>query len=284
MKPYVISADIFLLMEKWASQSGFLLPSEKFFSDLRENFLIYLRKIFHDVEFVSENEICEGLSNFVDKIGLPTISLDRVYLESDMYLDLARQVDERGKDLGLGRRFGTQSIFQQVQNIKRSGISEVMLIDDVIFSGSFLERIITLLLNVGINVPVICAGVGVLDGVKRLNKVRDVYCVRIYENLIDEVCERDFYPGVCFSGRPVFGSQNVSMPYILPFGKPEEWASIPKDYVEDFSRFCIYQTKSLFEEVEKCSEKKVLCMNIATRVVGLEDEMCYTDALRKLLN
>ena len=42
-------------------------------------------------------------------------------------------------------------------------------------------------------IPLICAGIGVRYGIKRIEKITEVECVRIYESVIDEVCERGFY-------------------------------------------------------------------------------------------
>lgn len=285
MKPYIVSADICLLMKDWAIKNGFVLPKREFFSQLREKFSNHMREIFPEFEFVSEEEISCGLATLVAKSGLPAISLDRVYFTSELNLEIARLVDKDGNDRGLGHRAGTPSLMQQIRKLQTSGVREVVVVDDVIFTGALLESIIELLSRVDIRVPLVCAGIGIAEGINRINGTRrKISCVRTYGEVIDEVCERDFYPGVPLSGRLLVGGNNIGAPYLLPFGKPESWASIPSERVETFSRFCLHQAISLFDEVERCSGKPILCRDLGRKVVGLPtDETQYTNALHKIL-
>lgn len=284
-KPYVVSADIYLLMKEWATQNGFVLPSREFFCQLREEFSDYMCRVFSNFELVSEDEISRGLARLVAGSSLPAISLDRVYFESELNLEIARLVDKDGKDRGLGRRAGTPSLAQQIGRLQMSGVREVVVVDDVVFTGALLERIIKLLSRINIRVPLICAGIGIAGGINRINgTMREIRCVRTYKEVIDEVCERDFYPGVPLSGRLLVGDDNIGVPYLLPFGKPESWASIPPKQATDFSQFCLRQTTALFDEIERRSGKQVLCRDLGRKVVGLPmDETSYTDVLRKIL-
>ena len=285
MKPYVVSVDIYLLMEKWATQHGFALPAREFFCQLREEFSNYMRRIFLNFELVSEDEISHGLARLVAESGLPVVSLDRVYFESELNLEITRLVDRNGKDCGLGHRAKTPSLAQQIKRLQMSGVREVVVVDDVIFTGALLERIIELFLRIRIRVPLICAGIGIAEGINHINGTkREICCVRTYKEVIDEVCERDFYPGVPLSGRLLVGDDNIGVPYLLPFGKPESWASIPSEQATDFSRFCLHQTILLFDEIEQCSDKRVFCRDLGRKVAGLPmDGTRYTDALRKIL-
>lgn len=285
MKPYIVSADICLLIKNWAIKNGFLLPEQDFFCQLRKGFSNHMQEIFPQFEFVSEEEISYGLDTLVVESSLPTISLDHVYFTSELNLEITRLVDKDGNDQGLGHRFGTPSLTQQIRKLKMNGVHKAIIVDDVIFTGALLERIIELLSKVDIRVPLVCAGIGIAEGIKRISGTRrEICCVRTYGEAIDEVCERDFYPGVPLSGRLLAGSNNIGVPYLLPFGKPESWASIPSEYVKTFSRFCLHQTISLFDEVERCSGKQVLCQDLGRKVVGLPtDETQYTSALHKIL-
>lgn len=284
-KPYVVSADIFLLTEKWATQYGFVLPAGEFFYQLRAEFSSYMRRVFSNFELVSEDEISRGLARLVAESGLSVISLDRVYFESELNLEIARLVDKSGKDRGLGHRSGTPPLAQQIRKLQMSGVHEVVVVDDVVFTGALLERIIELLSRMHIRVPLVCAGIGIAEGINRINGTkREVRCVRTYEEVIDEVCERDFYPGVPLSGRLLVGDDNIGFPYLLPFGKPESWASIPSEQATDFSRFCLHQTATLFDEIEWHSGRPILCRDLGRKVIGLPmDETPYTDVLRKIL-
>ena len=284
-KPYVVSADIHLLMKEWATQHNFALPKREFFCQLREGFSNYMRRIFPNFELVSENEISQGLADLVSKGGLPTVSLDKTYFKGELNFEITRLVDSKGENRGLGHRAGALPLSHQIEKLKMSGIREVAVIDDVVFTGELLERIISLLSKIGICVPIVYAGIGVAEGINRINGTqREIRCVRAYKAVIDEVCERDFYPGVPLSGRLLVGDENIGVPYLRPFGNPKNWASIPPENTETFSKFCINQTISLFNEIERCSNKLVFCRDLGRKVIGLpKGGIRYTDALRKIL-
>ncbi len=147
-----------------------------------------------------------------------------------------------------------------------------------------MERIIELLANVGISVPVVCAGIGIQDGVSRvLSPKTKVECAKIYIEVIDEVCERDFYPGVPFSGRSLIGESNIGLPYIIPFGKPRKWASIPTYFHKEFSKFCIDQAIILFEEIQRISNKEVCCSDIERKVPQQPIKGSYIEFLKRIV-
>ncbi|MBT9171440.1 MAG: hypothetical protein DDT18_01816 [Actinobacteria bacterium] len=287
LKPYVVSGDIVPLLNKWANQKGFILPSTEFFNQLRGEFIEYMRRIFPEFEFVPEKEITKGIARLVSESGLTPVSLDRVYYPTNPSLDIARLVDKDGKDRGLGHRPGTPPLLQQFKRLKETGLKEIVLVDDVIFTGDLIERVIQCLSRLGIQVLLVCAGIGIAEGINRIKIIKDmkreIRCVRTYEEVIDEVCERDFYPGVPLSGRVLLGEENVGVPYILPWGNPRKWASIPSGWQTPFSKFCIEQTIRLFEEIEKCSNRMVSCTELGRMVPGLpRDRTRFVDALRSL--
>lgn len=279
--PYVVSEDISLLLERWANKNDFVLPNANFFSGLRKDFNEYFCNIFDKFELVPEKEITDGLKEIVDKSGLFPVTLDRTYYLSKLSLDITRCVDNNGQNKGLGRRKDSPLLLQQFKNLKSSGIKEVTLIDDVIFSGDLIRRVGNLLENIGIKVPTICAGIAIKEGVDQLNGFgKNVKFVREYRVVLDEVCERDFYPGVPLCGRSLISKNNISVPYILPFGNLNKWASIPKKFEIPLSRFCINQTKKLFEAIEKKSNKIVKCSDLPRSVIGLPyDETRFIDAI-----
>lgn len=284
-QPYVVSGDIVPLLQKWAAPRRFTLPPAEFFDQLRSDFSQYMREIFPSFEFVHEDELTEGLRQLVQKTGLHPISLDRVYYATSPGLDVCRLVGTDGKDAGLGRRPDAPSLARQFREIEHCPREDIVLIDDVIFTGKLLEKIARILRKKGFQISLVCTGIGIDEGVKKLtNAGHAVQCVRDYGNVVDEVCERDFYPGVSLSGRTLVGGEDVGIPYILPFGKPREWASIPAEWQEQFSRFCLEQTIKLFEAIEDCSNKPVLCGDLKRKVISLPtDNTRYIEELRMLL-
>jgi len=314
-EPYVVSRDLVPLLERWARENGFILPPAEFFDKLRREFTDYMKGMFPRFEFVHEDELAKGISELVSKLASKLVSekglypiilsLDSVYYPTDPPLGITRLVDEKGEDRGYGRRPGTLPLlkqFREIQKLKKeleekscnednednedNEEFEVILVDDVIFTGKLLKRIAKRLSKMGFKVYIV-AGIGIGKGVEELKEAGyEVYCVRIYERVIDQVCERDFYPGVPFSGRTVVdrevGGRNVGAPYILPFGNPGKWASIPAKYWVRFSKFCIQQAIRLFEEIEKLSGRSVTCEALGRSVVTLpQDETRFVEALKK---
>lgn len=282
-KPYIVSADIYLLLKKWAERKNLILPKKEFFSDLRNEFSTYMLNLFPDFEFISEEEIFKYMSMVALESNLPVVSLDPVYFQGEYSLELTRNVNLNGEDGGLRHRFGSNSLLKQLSVLKDTGVKDVCLVDDVIFSGVLTERVIQSLSHLGISVPVVCAGIGIQEGIDRITtSSRGIYCLKTYNDVMDEVCERDFYLGVPYSGRSLCDSQNIGLPYILPYGKPDKWASIPVLSQKSFSEFCINQTIILFEEIQKYSGRSIDCSDIERKVFNQPEKGSYVDFLKSI--
>lgn len=294
--PYVVSADIRFLLKKWAIRHEFILPDGHFFRLLRKKFEEYMRSVFPKFELVSENELSVGLNKLVRESSLPAVSLDEVYLKGrPMRLRLTRTVDEFLGDSGIESRFPeTQSPEVQITRIasalKKNGHRDIVLVDDVIFSGALIEDVCAALGYHNINVRCVCAGIGIAQGVGRLaSPYRSVQCVRSYEYVIDQICERDFYPGVPFSGRTLRAlrsrGRSVGVPYFHREDKLQEWASIPSRLWDEFSRMCISQTIDLFEAIGEMSGRPVRVSDIDRTMLGstlfANEKETFVDELRR---
>jgi hypothetical protein len=270
-KPYVISEDIHLLLSEWAKKRGFKLPSIKFFKQLREEMKEQLERIFGNgnVDMIPVSDLRQGMQRLIKETRLPAVSMDRVYIKTNPAIEVTRVVDDSLNDCGIAPRFGASPIEEQLLAIKRK-YKEITLVDDVVFSGKVMSNIVQSLEAIGVKVPVVVAGITIGEGVRRLGektKAR-ILSVHYYEGVIDEICERDFYPGVPLSGRTLRGRTNMGVPYLLPFGKPAEWASIPKEWEIKFSNFCLRQTVKLWREIEEVSGKEVRNCDIERLPIG----------------
>lgn len=285
-RPYVVSGDIKTLLTLWADDRGFQLPDDEFFRQLRSDFGEYMSQIFPGFEYIPEDELTRGLCTLVSESGVVPLSLDRVYYPTDLRIDIARQVDAEGNDRGLSRRGNSPALITQFRRLKKSGVQEVSLVDDVIFSGDLISRVGKALNTSGVRVAGIYAGIGIQEGLTLLeDQGYNVECVRSYDSVIDEICERDFYPGVPFSGRLVDPENNVGAPYVLPFGNPAKWASIPESWQRSFSNFCILQTIKLFNGIEQTSNKGVLCNDLGRKVLSIPtNDVRFVDALQNVLS
>ncbi|MBI5530307.1 MAG: hypothetical protein HY918_02295 [Candidatus Doudnabacteria bacterium] len=285
-KPFVLSEDVEVLMGGWSMQRGFKLPPPAFYGDLLNAMNKLLENFFGTVVIAEEKIISGQINSWVQSCGLPAISMDGVYFKSPLTIQVTRSVDAKGKDVGLLPRYGALPLPEQVRQISESGIKEAVLVDDVVFSGEQAIFIIQKLLSAGVRVRKVLTGVSVGAGQKMLEefKVENLAVYQVPE-VIDEVCQRDFLPGVPRSGRTVVNAGNMGMPYILPFGNPHKWASIPIASQYKFSKECIAITMTLFEAVEKASGgKTVLCSDLGRMVFSLpHDKTRFVDALRRLL-
>ncbi|MBU6447446.1 phosphoribosyltransferase [Patescibacteria group bacterium] len=254
--PYVVSGDAHLLLKEWAQSNGFEFD-EYLFHGLRATLIGDLRRIFGKVEYVDGEELREGLHELVQNHGVAPISLDYAYYRTRDSLKLSRHVDSRNRDIDIAARYGSKPLSDQIGDLQFNE-GDVALVDDVIYTGDLVLRLAETLKEAGLRVTHAFAGVGVGAGTNRIRQTGiHVACVREYLNVIDEVCERDFFPGVPYSGRSLVNSENVGIPYLLPWGLPGRWASIPKKYQIDFSATRILDSRDLYREIERISGKPV---------------------------
>lgn len=272
-QPYVVSGDIPILLEEWSMRNDFALPSQRFFNQLRGEFNNEFQQMFPNYEFVDEVELSKELKDMVDKTDLFPISLDRVYYPTSPEISISRITDPQDIKIGLGRRRDSGSLFSQFRELKKMGIKKAVIVDDVVFGGNVLKRVIETCQGIGIDIPVVCTAIAIGNGVDVLkSRGIEVKSVKTYPEVIDEICERDFYPGVPLCGRTIDSIENVGAPYLLPFGNPQKWASIPKAFGRDFSLFCLRQSIELFGEIERVSGKPVTCFDVERKVIGMPND------------
>jgi hypothetical protein len=300
-EPYVISDGIRILLKEWGQKRGFKIPENSFFKDFRKELQNKLEEIFGrgNVDIVSAEELKAGAEKFICQTGLPFVSMDRVCIRTNPAIEVTRVVDKDDlNDCGIAPRFGTLPLQKQLLIIKEK-FTEIALWDDVIFSGKVISEIILSLEEIGVKVVVVVAGITTGKGYQNLKEKTDVriLTVRYYEEVTDQICMRDFRPGVPLCGRSITGMPiDVGVPYLLPFaidskGKShlKDWASIPEEHQKEFSRFCLEQTIRLWEEIEKCSQRIVRCRDLERIPLGFHQHYyksrfvdCLKACLKKL--
>ena len=171
--------------------------------------------------------------------------------------------------------------------MKRLKSNKVALLDDVLFEGGTHQKIAERLKQRGIHVEKVLTGIAIHDGIERLAKegilVESLLC---YDQVVDEICERDFVAGVPLSGRTVVtrSGKVEGAPYFKPFGKPDKWASIPGDHVQDFSDFCLGQSIAMWALIERLSNKTVSTKAVPKPVFGLKPNESMSKALKGARN
>lgn len=295
---YVVSGDIDILMGRWCENNHLKAPSSAFYVDLRQKMTEFLGEIFARVTFVDSMEIREGLLDAVAshrKDGYAVISLERAYLddsEVDGRIELTRSVDDYLEEIRTpATRNGTPGRRIQFGRLQRKDIA---LVDNVVFSGKTLIGTIGELHQYHARVHAVTAAIGVKDGVNNLRERTfgvtgqplhlRIDCLEEFDDVSDQVCERDFYPGAPYSGREHL-SDRGAFPYILPFGRLGKWASIPDKEANRFSRLCLDNTIALFSEVERLNGIHVACSMIPRPVFGsLRGETRFIDFLKEKRN
>lgn len=279
---YVVSEDIDILVSRWCSKVNLSSPDKDFYVGLRSKMKGFLQDIFARVTFVSSQEIREGLLASIavhKQDGLTVVSLERAYIEDgeiDGRIELTRTVDGDGRDIVI--RSVRNNTIRKCLQFEQFRDKKIALIDDVVFTGGTTIETIKELHKVHANVHAITAAIGKKEGVDYIKRSTFgvigqpsplvVDCLKEFDDIMDQVCERDFYPGVPYSGREHFGVDLAAFPYLLPFGKPDEWASIPGKETKQFSCLCIDNAVALFEEIERVNGITVTCSMIPRPVFG----------------
>lgn len=117
-----------------------------------------------------------------------------------------------------------------------------------------ITKVASALREKGVIVKEVLAGVAVKENLGVITGTGiDVKTSFTISNVLDEVCERDFYFGLAQSGQSTLLPNNtvVKSPYFSPFGSPVESASVPEDKADDFSRECIECSVELWDEMQK---------------------------------
>lgn len=293
----VFSNDIFRIMQGQNAlgfdynKNGLIIPNERQIEVMRNDFKKDVNRIFNgDVTIFSEEEMDGFLyDSLADSWEFPIVSLDQIYFKGEMdstFLDCTR-LDGTNEVISRKNPNETASVDNQIKEIaektKAKGKDEVILVDDVVFSGNVLKMIIKKLKQAGIEVSGIRASISTDESYRYFNQVlrKGLKCGCILgEEVIDQVCERDFYFGIAQSGIATRNSEGriIKSPYFKPFGNPVKRASIPKKYEEFFSNGCLMRSMYLWKCIEdNCGRKIYMDEMPETNVnTNTNDRVLYT--------
>lgn len=291
-RPYVVSADSRGLMKSWARENKLTLPNDEYFQGMLKDLEATLRQYFSEVDIVPEDFLRQGLNGLIKSSPVPVVSLDRAYInpkQSNLvgFLDATRTVDSNLNSTGLGSRALEITLERQIGQLaaKQSG-KAIALADDVIFEGKTMLQLVQKLRNKGVAVDAILAGISIREGKELLeqNGVR-VDSLIVYDQVIDEICERDFVVGSPYSGRSVVNGKGIieGAPYLYPFGKPIEWASIPPEEAINFSLFALSQSLQLWAKTEQLSRQSIPTQQVSKPVFGLPEGKSMSEAIAEVM-
>lgn len=235
INPYVISAELDLANAELAQ-----IVEKNNIESFRESLDSDLRAFGKETVWVASSTIQNGLEKAIAKTKLPVLSLDDRYVSSAaQYLGVSRGVDCLLNDTDYVARCGYLPIERQLAQVARLG-SEVMLTDDVLFSGEMVAWLANSLKPYGVKIGAVVVGVAIQEGIDKLAQDEiEVQATEVFDEVDDEICERDFAV-VAGSGRRIEGLDANALYFDTKYGKPTLWASLP---VEETKRFCVNSIK-----------------------------------------
>ena len=114
------------------------------------------------------------------KIGLPVVSLDRVYVtDADKYLEVTRVTDKLTGKITVGERPGTKSLIEQVTSLR--DYKEIVLVDVGAFEGETILKVCGILEEKDIKVVEIFLGYSSIGANKRINNDRKMTALNLFE-------------------------------------------------------------------------------------------------------
>ncbi len=223
--------------------------------------------------------------------GFPIVSLDKIYLRTRkdvLFLDCTR-LDGSKKLVSRNNASSFMNVEEQVKKmsefLKFQGTYEIVLADDVIFTGTVLRTLKDLFQQNGIQVIGIRGSISMEESYQSFNRdlPLGLKCGYVLESgVIDQICERDFYFGIAQSGISVVVQDGVyKSPYFKPFGNPVERASIPVEQELEFSRGCLRRSIALWEELERLSGKSFKVKELPEVIINTNREDSVVKVLKK---
>lgn len=221
---------------------------------------VYMRDLADNVVGAT-SRVCEDLADPVIVSTCPEIASPSRGVD----LEINRLFDSKGRSMGLGPRPGNPSVETQIirQASKLVG-RDVVVVEDGIYSGVTMQHVAKKLQERGIKVAAMVAGFKCINSkLSWLSHANyELTTTNDYGDVVDWIPDHDFLPfipgggkvlGAEFNGKPYpfYDQQKVSysVPYIRPYGNTTDWASIPHDKTQAFSRRCIELTRDLFKEI-----------------------------------
>ncbi len=196
-----------------------------------------------------------------------------------LLLNINRLFNTDGQLIGHGPRPGFEPLEKQYDDLaRRIAGRSVVLIEDGAFSGGTLRSVLHELNSRGLTVTTIVIGFCCTRAKSVLGNFfsGELVIVHPIENLLDWIPDHDLIPFIPNCGRvlgeptgdhsfmPVSRSDGFSCayPYILPFGRIEEWASLPMEGAQELSKLCLDTSIEIYSRVgQKMTVGELLVAN-----------------------
>ena len=223
--------------------------------------------------------------------GIPIVSLDKIYLTIDneytYFLDCTR-LDGSSELVSRNNPLDPFYVDNEIKKLSKIfldyGVKEIVLADDVVYSGKVLSTIIEKFRCNNIYVVGIRSCVSTFLSYKyfNYNLPLGLKCGCILgNNVVDQICERDFYFGIVQSGISIKDNNDIvyKSPYFKPYGNPVERASIPSDMEFKFSKGCLKRSYLLWDEINTLSNNEFLIGDLPEKIINTNE----TDSIARVL-
>ena len=217
-------------------------------------------------------------------MNIPIVTLDKIYIKPDekniCFLDCTR-ISGTNKIVSRKSEPLDNQIIRLSNSLKGKNI---ILADDVVFSGSVLKSIIAKFKTFDVNVVSIITSICTNESYNYFNKnlkygIKTNYIMS--EEVIDQICERDFYFGIAGSGILSETSKGLlKAPYFKPYGNPVDRASIPIEYEKYFSEGCLDRSVYLWEEIDRLKKIKTKILELPEKIVNTDSNEEVVKTLR----
>lgn len=295
-RPYVLTCDLQNKVKSF-ERIGLTLPSgtDQFFTDFQtklsgliaDSLSIGGRK--PEVRIITMEDLASDILSGAKKLLKGSLMRNGVIVSTcleiastseDMTLAVNRIVDHCGHtynhdgDIKIGPRPGCLPIHMQIDNIgKLANGRPVVIVEDGIFTGGTLSKIVDMFQKAHIKVAAIVVGFAFEGSIERVQKVFKGEIMKIIdiENPIDWMPDHDFFPFVPNSGKvvghpmngmlfPLYNQEgySFSIPYLKPFTSDmSSWTAIPPASVEQISGYCLSMAKEFFGKLERENNREI---------------------------
>lgn len=310
---YLVTEDLSKIITRWCTDEKnkpYPDPEGQFYKEIMESLCESLQEYcFPDKTVKVINLPRESFADILDRrkshdanaLNEFWVSLDDVYAnvgtkgQDGFQISITRFVDKDDGELERGPRpeSNFDTIDEQILACARSWRSAggpsrpVVLIDDGTFTGKTITTVLEKLADEEIFVDSIRLGVANPSAITAIAKwkhrktgrsIRFLGCLKLCPPVFDWVAERDFFPGVPFSGRVVGKIENnvvvpqraapsnkpFRKPYLLgtSMGRIEEWARIDRGKSE-FTCAAIKLSIKLWAELERTWGQEIRVKELA---------------------
>lgn len=305
---YLVTEDLSKLVTRWCKKRHEPFPDIRFFESIMTSLCDALqRHCFPDEKIKVVHLPQESFADILDRrrsrdaerLNEFWVALDDVYAdigvqgEDGFHISITRFVDKDDVNLKRGARPESPftSIDEQIKDCAKcwagsSGREKrpVVLVDDGTFTGGTIIKVLKQLANHGMLVNTIRLGVANPDAINAIaewkheetqHSVGFLGCLKLCPPVFDWVAERDFFPGVPFSGRavgrmedgivsPIRASHSngpFRKSYLSGWGQIQSWAQLTTGK-DAFTRAALELSIQLWEELEKRWGRPILVSDL----------------------